>query len=119
MPIANHENLLLALKSELDFLEKGRYREPQAWRPTLIFEDSPICMGGGSGCPGGNCLLRGFVPLEYQEAQVPCRHIPLNERGETVETLYRMGTHEELEAELRNWLLARIRELEGGSSGKS
>jgi hypothetical protein len=113
MALSNDENLLLALKSELEFLEKGRYREPLAWRPTLIFEDSPICSGGGSGCPGGNCMLKRFVPLEYQEAQVPCRHIPLNERGETVDSLYRTGTHEELETALRNWLLARIKEFEG------
>jgi hypothetical protein len=113
MPLSKNENVLLALKCELEFLEKGSYREPQAWRPTMIFEDSPICMGGGGGCPGGNCLLRGFVPAEYQKAQVPCRHIPLNERGETVDSLYRMGTHEELEAALRGWLQKKIEELGG------
>lgn len=113
MPISDDENLLLALKCELDFLEKGRYREPLAWRPTLIFEDSPICLGGGgTGCPGGNCILKRFVPPEHVEAQAPCRHIPLNEKGETVDSLYRMGTHEELEVALRNWLLAKIKELQ-------
>jgi hypothetical protein len=111
MPFSRDENLLLALQCELEFLNQGRYREPQAWRPTMIFEDSPICAGGGSGCPGGNCLLKRFVPLENQEAQVPCRHIPLNDRGETVESLYRTGTHDELEAALRDWLQKKIKEL--------
>lgn len=113
MPPSQDDKVLLALKSELEFLEKGRYREPLAWRPPLIFEDSPICLGGGSGCPGGDCVLKRFVPLEYQEASSACRYIPLNEKGETVDSLYRTGTHEELETALRTWLLARIKELEG------
>jgi hypothetical protein len=113
MPSSQDESVLLALKSELEFLEKGRYREPVAWRPPFIFEDSPICSGGGAGCPGGDCLLKRFVPPEYQELQSPCRYIPLNEKGETVDSLYRTGTHEELETALRDWLLAKIEELEG------
>ena len=113
MPPFSNESVLLALKAELEFLEKGRYREPLAWRSPLIFEDSPICSGSGSGCPGGDCMLKRFVPAEHREAQVPCRHIPLNERGETVDSLYRTGTHEELETALQKWLLARIKELKG------
>jgi len=107
------EPVLLALKTELEFLEKGRYRELLAWRPPLIFEDSPICSGGGAGCPGGDCILKRFVPPEYQELKSPCRYIPLNEKGETVDSLYRTGTQEELETALRDWLVARIKQLEG------
>ncbi|HEX8815032.1 MAG TPA: hypothetical protein VF753_05990 [Terriglobales bacterium] len=114
MPLSKDENVLLALKSELEFLEKGSYREPLVWRSTLIFEDSPICAAGGDGCADASgCLLRRFVPTECQECQVPCRHIPLNDKGETVDSLYRMGTHEELEAALRSWLQAKIKELGG------
>jgi len=112
MPSSQDESILLTLKSELEFLEKGRYREPLAWRPPLIFEDSPICSGSGSGCPGGDCILKRYVPAEYQELKAPCRYIPLNEKGETVDSLYRTGTHEELEIALRDWLIARIKELE-------
>ena len=111
-PSKDDEPVLLALKSELEFLEKGRYREPLAWRPPLIFEDSPICSGGGQNCPEGDCTLKRFVPPEYRELQAPCRHIPLNDKGETVESLYRTGTHEELETAVRGWLVARIKELE-------
>ena len=113
MPLSEHESILLALKSELELVEKGHYRQPLNWRPPLIFEDSPICLGAETGCEKGNCILKRFVPPERLESPAPCRHIPLNEKGETVDSLYRTGTHEELETALRRWLLAKIKELGG------
>jgi hypothetical protein len=44
-----------------------------------------------------------------------CRYIPLNPAGETVDSLYRTGTQEELERALRSWLMATIQELEESS----
>ena len=52
-----------------------------------------------------------FVPLDYQDEQVPCRFVQLG-NGVTVDSLYRCGTSAETEEELRNWLHQRIRELE-------
>lgn len=37
------KNTLQILKQELEFLEKGGYRSPIAWRWPLAFEDSPTC----------------------------------------------------------------------------
>jgi hypothetical protein len=42
----------------------------------------------------------------------PCRHIPLNEAGFTVDTYYRLGTFEEAEAAVGTWLRKKIAELE-------
>lgn len=108
------ENTVEVLKKELQFVQKGGYRTPLVWRAPLVFEDSPTCPKGGcSACPGTNCVLMRFVPKECCYEAIPCRHIPLNDSGETVDSLYRTGTNEEIEQALRNWLLETIRELEG------
>ena len=39
-------NLVTVLKAELEFVEKGGYRNISlsAWRPQFIFQDSPTCL---------------------------------------------------------------------------
>jgi hypothetical protein len=114
MPDSECEKLLLSLKRELDSLDQGKYREPMGWRPAMIFEDSPICLRNESlGCQEANCSLMQYVPPQERGRGIPCRHIPLNDTGETVDSFYRTGTAEELESALRLWLAARIKELEG------
>ena len=114
MPVSERERLLLSLKRELDFLDRGKYREPMMWRPAMIFEDSPICLRNeGPACQETNCSLMQFVPPQERGRSTPCRYIPLNDKGETVDSFYRIGTPEELEIALRLWLVAKIKELEG------
>ena len=48
-----------------------------------------------------------------------CRHIPLDEIGETVDSLYRTGTNEEIEQTLQGWLLKTIRQFEEPSEQRS
>jgi hypothetical protein len=109
-------NLLDVLKFELEFLEQGGYgRLPrEAWRPRFVFEDSPTCMNFNSKDrePCSECLLMQFVPAEARKEQTPCIHIPLSMNGETLESLYRSGTQQELEAALGAWLRATIHQLE-------
>lgn len=106
-------NTLQVLKNELEFVQKGGYHAPLVWRLPLIFEDSPTCpRGRGCACPESNCVLMGFVPKECRYEAIPCRHIPLNEMGETIDTLYRTGTNEEIEQTLQSWLLKTIHRLE-------
>jgi hypothetical protein len=93
-----HEILEL-LKFELKFVEDGGYgRSPcTPWRPPYIFEDSPSCPNLGDPArphPCSECLLMKFVPDESQNENFPCRFIPLNEVGETIDYFYRCG---------RNW----------------
>ena len=102
------------LRSELEFVNSGGYRKI-SWRPRFIFEDSPTCPNYGFSErqePCSECILMQFVPPEKRGEKVPCRYIPLNERGDTIESLYRSGTQDELESALRTWLTREIENLE-------
>jgi len=44
--------------------------------------------------------------------KIPCRYIPLNEAGETIDSLYRHSTQEELEAAFAQWLKTAIARLQ-------
>jgi hypothetical protein len=113
------QSTLEVLKNELEFVQKGGYRAPLVWRVPLIFEDSPTCPKERcSACPDTDCVLMSFVPKECRSETVPCRHIPLNETGETLDSLYRTGTNEEIEQTLQSWLLENIRQLEETSEGR-
>ena len=95
-------DILELLRFELKFLEDGGYgRSPRTpWRPSYVFEDSPTCLNFDDASrpyPCNECFLMQFVPKERQEEGVPCRFIPLSEKGETVEDFYRSGTQIEME----------------------
>ena len=113
----DERDLLEVLKSELDFLEKGGYRpsprEPRKFN--FIFEDSPTCMNYDSKDnpdPCGECVLMALVPPADRSKTVPCRHIPLNQQGDTLESLYRTADQRELEDVYGAWLHSTISALE-------
>jgi hypothetical protein len=104
-------NVIDLLRLELKFLEMGLYRAPTPGPPLLIFADSPACPRyGDAKCP--SCALMQFVPFECRSECMPCHHIGLNDAHETVHSLYRTGTQEELEEALGRWLSATIKRLE-------
>ena len=110
-------DLLEVLKFELEFLEAGGYgRSPRTpWRPQYIFEDSLTCMNYHSRQnprPCGECVLMHLVPRELGSANLPCRHIPLNAAGETLDSLYRYSNQCETEETFGEWLRATIQRLE-------
>ncbi len=113
----DERDVLEVLKFELDFIEKGGYgrsvRTP--WRATSIFQDSPSCLNFSDPrrthrCE--NCLLMDFVPPESCSQAVPCHHIPLNQAGDTLNSAERWADQEELEGIVKDWLRAKIKELE-------
>ena len=53
-----------------------------------------------------------LVPVDATKKKVPCGYIPLNERGEMIDSLYRYGTAQELEVALGQWLKRTIERLE-------
>jgi hypothetical protein len=117
MPKDNRD-ILEVLTSELRFLENGGYRpSPRTqWRPQFIFEDSPTCLNYGRKqelLPCSECVLMRFVPQDCRGERIPCRHIPLDVKGYTIDTYYRLGTQEELEASVAGWLRKTIQRLEG------
>ena len=114
-------DVLEVLKAELDFIEKGGYgrsvRTP--WKPTSIFVDSPSCINFGDHemrQPCEDCLLLEFVPPERRLDCVPCHRIPLNQRGETVESLVTRGNQQDLEEAVKTWLREAIRRIEEARS---
>jgi hypothetical protein len=113
---SDNRNLMDVLKFELEFLEQGGYgRLPrESWRARLIFEDSPTCMNFNSKDrePCSECLLMQFVPGNARTEQTPCIHIPLSSSGETIDSLYRTGTQQEIEEALGAWLRATIGRFE-------
>lgn len=125
------ESTLSTLKKELEFLNQGGYRKAIGsrqplfcmessvhWRKPSFFEDSPSCPKERY-CPcnpEGDCVLLGFVPAGQRHKAVPCRHIPLNETGETIHSLEQASTHDEIEETLRNWLVRIIGSLQQSNS---
>jgi hypothetical protein len=110
-------DILEVLKFELKFLEDGGYgRSPRTpWRPPYIFEDSPSCPNfcdPSRPTPCEECRLMQFVPENMREEQVPCRFIPINKDGHTIEDFYRTGTQIEMEEALAGWLRTQIARIE-------
>jgi hypothetical protein len=110
-------DILELLKEELDFIDKGGYgrsvRTP--WNPKSAFQDSLTCINYGypyRAHPCNECHLLDFVSPEHQGAEVPCHFIPLNDAGETIEDLESGDNEAKLERKVRDWLRARIEEIE-------
>lgn len=109
-------DVIEALRTELDFVEKGGYgrsvRTP--WKSTSVFQDSIICLNYEDPArphPCKECFLIDFVPPEHRSDNVPCHHIPLRESGESVADFQR-GNGAEMEDALKNWLRRTIDKLE-------
>jgi hypothetical protein len=108
-------DLLTVLRDELEYLERGGYHTSAqaSWRPQFIFEDSPTCLNSDLTKPRrpcSDCVITAFVPDAAASKKFPCRFIPLNEQGETVDSYHRSGTREELEKSLATWLRKKIKE---------
>jgi hypothetical protein len=117
-------DLLEVLKFELSFLEHGGYgrsvRTP--WKPTSIFEDSLTCLNFGDpghSHPCRECLLFDFVPDASRNETVPCHHIPINQKGDTLATLDTGYNQLELEESIKSWLRNTIQRLEGKRAAES
>src|SRR5260370_3980066 len=114
----DERDLLDVLKAELAFLEKGGYgRSPrESWRQPLIFEDSPSCMNyydsKDHAEPCSSCVLFQLVPPQFRGKQIPCRHIPFNAEGETLDSLSQYSHQFEIEEVFGNWLRKTITTLE-------
>lgn len=113
----DNRNLLSVLKAELEFLEKGGYRDAGrvSWRPKFIFQDSPTCLAfepAQQPVSCVDCIIIQLMPENLRIEKIPCRFIPLNERGDTLDSLYRTSTQEEIESVVGQWLKTRIARLE-------
>ena len=110
-------DILELLKEELAFVEQGGYgrsvRTP--WLPKSAFQDSLICLNyayPGHDHPCAECELIDFVANQQQAEAVPCHYIALNEAGDTIEDLEAEGNQAKLEATLKQWMKAKIKQIE-------
>jgi hypothetical protein len=125
--IFDKKEMLEKLKNELEILDKGGY-EPSSYKPyrmPRVFRDSVSCPNVGLEIkiePCSHCFLMEFVPVEHRDKENACHYIPLNERGDTVASLDRLGNEDAVHAALRSWLqetIARLaREEETSAPGR-
>jgi hypothetical protein len=113
-------NLVTVLQAELEFIERGGYRTSSqcSWKAPLLFLDSPSCLNFNlpqRPHPCGECFLTDFVPVPFLEESVPCHFIPLNEHGETINSLERQAHQTEMEEAVKQWLRATIARLTAAS----
>ncbi len=119
----DERDILELLYEELDFVEKGGYGRSvkTPWKPTSVFQDSLSCLNYGypyRAHPCSECTLIDFVPGEGRNGVIPCHHIPLNERGDTIESLEMEGNQQKLEEAVKTWLRARIKQVEEARAEK-
>ena len=118
----DERDLLELLKAELDFVEKGGYgrsvRTP--WKETSPFRESLTCVNYAlpqKAHPCTECHLIDFVPRDKENEETPCHSIPLNAAGDTVASLE--GDQTKLEAALKQWMRARIEQMEADRAAKA
>src|SRR5437588_8343104 len=118
--LVDDRDLLQVLKTELAFLQAGGYRRMARapWRAPFYFEDSPTCPRLVRFSPGPQpcrkCVLFGLVPSGSKAEPLPCRYIPLNEQGDTLDSMYRWATPLELRETFQTWVQRMIVRLECG-----
>ncbi len=118
--MAGNCDLADLLRFELQFIQDGGYgRAPRfPWLQPTALLDSPTCLNFGDPArtlPCTDCLLIQFVPPERRSEVIPCHHIPLDNKGETLDSLYHCGSQREIEEKLANWLRRTIVSLQQGS----
>lgn len=107
------------LKEELAFLDRGGYGGILPWKPVSIFLDSPSCpnrLDVDKATPCQHCWLYQFVPEQFREEPGPCQFIRLNGEGESVHSMTRQYTQDEVERAVRKWLQAEIQRLEAAAA---
>ncbi len=106
-----------ALKIQRSVLKDGGYgrsvRTP--WKETQLFRDSLTCLNFDEptlkhSCD--ECVLSEWVPAEHRKEDIPCHHIPLNEKGESIATLENAADRQRAEEALLEWLDTMISRLE-------
>ena len=109
--------ILELLKDELALIEQGGYgrsvRTPRLAKSA--FQDSLTCINYSDPArtrPCNDCRLIDFVANEHRSEEVPCHFIALNDAGDTIEDLEAQGNQAKLEANLKQWMRTKIKQIE-------
>ena len=114
----DRKEMIEKLKFEIEMIEKGRYfpsaREPR--RNPEIFCDTITCLNVGlteKQYPCSSCFLSEFVPPESRDSGgTICHKIPLNEKGDTIESLQTGDDPYKLQGAVLDWLRKTVKSLE-------
>jgi hypothetical protein len=106
------------LRFEIQMIEKGGYYpsvgDPR--RDPEMFRDSITCLNVGldekeHACT--SCFLSEFAPPELRNSNEDvCHKIPLNEAGDTVDSLKAEGASDEIQDAVLAWLKKTVAQLE-------
>ena len=112
------KEMIEQLKFEIQMIENGLYypsvREPR--QNAEIFRDSITCLNIGleekmHSCT--SCFLSEFAPPEVRNSSGDlCHKIPLNEKGDTIESLKAEDDPQKLHATVLGWLKRTVAKLE-------
>ena len=103
------EVVVSGLRDHLRSLDEQDHAKKMGPSFPLYFESSlACCRSPFFSCRSSRCALIQFVPEELRGEPAPCRHIQLNERGETLQVLYGHGERQKTEAAVRSWLISTI-----------
>jgi hypothetical protein len=112
------KEMMEQLKFEIKMIEKGGY-DPSVRAPHQnpeIFRDSITCLNVGleeKEHPCSSCFLSEFAPPELRNSKGDiCHKIPLNEKGDTVESLKSEDDPYKLQATVLGWLKKTVAKLE-------
>lgn len=80
-----------------------------------FFRSGEICLAAHTQrktttCIG--CALLDFVPAQAQSFPTPCHEIPLNEQGDTIDSLSQTADRATLKAEVLVWMERSLAQLE-------
>ena len=112
------KEMIEQLKFEIEMMEKGGYYPSvrNARHSPEIFRESISCLNVGleeKQQPCSSCFLSELAPpdLRYTEGDL-CHKIPLNEKGDTIESLKAHGDPYKLQMIVLNWLKQTVARLE-------
>ena len=106
------------LRFEIQMIEKGGYypsvRDPR--HEPEIFRDSVTCLNVAleeKAHPCTNCFLSEFVPREVRNSSGDlCHKIPLNEKGDSIDSLHAEGKPGRIQDSVLAWLKNTVAKLE-------
>jgi len=111
----SRREVLMLLKKELEFLERGGYGGAESWKPLSVFLDSPSCpnrLGVERSTPCPQCWLFNFVPERYGRELPACHFIPMTDDGKSVSCMSTQYSQAEVREKVKTWLQAEIYHLE-------
>jgi len=114
----NKKEMIEQLKFEIEMIERGGYYPSvrDARHSPEIFRESITCLNVGleeKQQPCSSCFLTEFAPPEVRNSSGDvCHLIPLNEKGDTVESLKAEGDPYKLQAIVLSWLKKTVAKLE-------